>query len=845
MKSYKDVTNRYMAHNKKRSILTIIGVILSVALITAVGLFIKSMQDSMVQQTISDKGAQHLMISKIDDSGYDKIKNNAKVEEIGIVEDSQSAALKDGKSISIKKFNKQAADLLPSIYKTSKGRMPKSDSEIVLESWVLNYFGNSPKIGDTIILKLSDGGEKSFKLTGILPSISVSQSSGSAVGMVYSDKFDIKNCTLYVKINKKAGIRNTVNEISKQFKKVEVNKDLLNYSGEGSNNLNKSIYTLLAIVIGIVVIATVAVIYNSFQISVMERIKQFGLLRAVGATPKQVRKTVLREASIISAVGVPLGLLSGIFAMYIISKVFNMMSGSAFLNMKVDVPYYLILISAAVGVVSIYVSALIPAVFASKISPLMAISSRAAITKEKIKKNRGRIAKKFLSISGLMAFKNIKRSRKKFRVTVFSIAISIILFIVFSSFINMSQNFTGSSSESEKMHFEVDGTIGNNNKSSLNENIADEIRQNKNVKDMYVSYGTYKSVMLMPNSCQDSHIKSEYKDVYSSGTLDGKSMTQMNMYMDIYDSSKLASIKSYVKSGSIDGNMADENGVILVKNNMVLSKKKMYHGPLTDLKVGDTIYVYKNVSCINMSSSSTSGSNKNNSKNSFESSGMVKLKIAAVVDDAPYSMDIENLGVPQFIVPRTVMENITGKSDFPMKFAEIKLKDKNKANDFSNWIQPIGDKNNLKVMDEITERESLKANNSEMSILMYGFIIVISLIGAVNIINTITTNIILRRKEIASLNAIGMTYKNIRNMIVSEGVLYGVYGAFYGCVLGVILSYFISSSYKMIMDFKFQIPWKYMALASAVAIAIGIIAVIKPLMNIKKDNVVEVMREED
>lgn len=169
---------------------------------------------------------------------------------------------------------------------------------------------NSTKIGDTVKLRTADGEIKNFKITGIIPNQIQTQYSGIALGMTYSNKFDMKRSTIYMTIYKSAGIRNTVDELSKKFKENCIsNKHLLDYLGEGSSDLNKSLYSTAAIVIVIIIMATTAVIYNSFQISVMERIKQFGLLRAVGATPSQIRKIVLREASIISIVGIPLGLL--------------------------------------------------------------------------------------------------------------------------------------------------------------------------------------------------------------------------------------------------------------------------------------------------------------------------------------------------------------------------------------------------------------------------------------------------------------------------------------------------------------------------------------------------------
>lgn len=855
MKSYKEITNRYLKYNKKRTMLTILGIILSVALITSVGLFMKSMQNSFVESTIKLEGGFHVKILNINDKDYNELKNNTKIDKVGIQQNTLECDVKNGKRIEIDKFNKDALELLPDNYKTIKGRLPQKDGEIALENWIFNYMDTVPKIGDTVKLKTAQGQIKSFKITGIIPNQSTNQYSGKALGMTYLDehsgKFNVKNSTIYLTIHKSAGISSAVNELKKRFGENCIpNKDLLNYTGEGSNNLNKQLYSVAGIVIGIIVVATIAVIYNSFQISVIERMKQFGLLRAVGATPAQIRKIVLREASIISSIGIPIGILFGILAMFIISKVFSLMSSSAFGGLKIIIPYYIIIASAIIGLISIYISAFIPSRAASKVSPLVAISSRTSISKEKINKKRGHIFKHFLNIESLMAFKNIKRNRKKFRVTVFSMVISIALFIFFSSFVSMTENFTGSQSENGKMDFEVVGIVDKNGVSSLKDDLINKVRQNNLVDSEYISYGTYSSNVLISNNQRNDYVIKNKPKMYNTVNFENQKMNSMNTLFDIYDKNKIESIKNYVKNGKIDiDNMKEENGVVIVKNNLIMANKKFYNGAITNLKVGDSFYINKNMIYKGLIGEDYTEKDTGNNKDdkNFKKSDMVKVKVSAIVDDAPYRFYADNTQQLHIIIMKDVMKNITGKdiNKLPIKMSEIRLKDKKDENQFNSFIQPICDKNGVKSMDIVKEAENGNASMLQLKVLMYGFIVVISLIGAVNIINTITTNLILRRKEIASLSALGMTYKNIRQMVLKEGVLYGLYGAFYGGIVGSLLSYFLSSPMRKMMDFKWSIPWNLILISASAAILIGLISVIKPLARIKKENIIDVIRQED
>ncbi|WP_454054619.1 ABC transporter permease [Clostridium sp. Marseille-Q7071] len=845
MKSYKDITNKYLKHNKKRTVLTICGIILSVALITSIGLFIKSMQNTFIQDSIDGNGSFHIAITNLNNKDYDKIKNNPKIEKVGLREQWDKVPLKSSKSIELVKLDKNALELLP--YKAVEGEIPKADGEIALESWVLNYIDNTPKLGDTIKLQLENGKLEEFKITGLIKNNSYSQLSGASTGVVYCDKFDMEKSRIFATISKKADISDTVEELKSTFKNISTNEDLLRLLGKGQNkSINNSLNHIAGLIITIVIIATIAVVYNSFQISVVERIKQFGLLRAVGATPKQIKKIVLREATLISLIGVPLGILCGIFAMWAIAQIFKIMSSSAFGSLDVVISYKILGISAVVGLISIYVSALIPARFAGKISPLIAISSRASITKEKIKKNRGKLVKKLLNINGLMAFKNIKRNKKRFRITVFSMIISVTLFIFFTSFINMTVNFTPHKSEDEKNNFEIISLLDDNwllidGKSTITEDIINKIKNNNEVKELYVDYENYVSRAVISNDKKEKVITEAAPHTYNKTNFNGEEMTSLDILFDVYDDIKLKNTESYITSGRIDKEkMIKENGVILVKNQMFRGKDKYYELPLTNLKVGDSFYIYKNASIIN-----TKNLKENNEINNFNKDNMIKVKVSAIVDYAPYPI-YGNPNHLKIITSKDVMKNISNidVGKIPYKSAGIILKDEKKEKEFEKWIQPLGDMNGIKVMNTSKEAEETRANNLQINILLYGFVAVVSLIGVVNIINTITTNLILRRKEIASLSALGMTYKNIRSMILTEGILYGVYGSFLGAILGTILSYFMSSSMIGIMGFKWGIPWKTISIAAGASIFIGVIAVIKPLNRIKKENIVEVIRGE-
>ena len=130
----------------------------------------------------------------------------------------------------------------------------------------------------------------------------------------------------------------------------------------------------------------------------MERIKQFGLLRAVGTTPKQIRKIVLREATILAIIAIPLGLICSIIAINGISLAFKLIGAESVIPMKISISAMVLGLSSVIGLIAIYLSALVPAYFAGRISPLSAISGRNSITKEKIKRRKNRVIQRIFGL---------------------------------------------------------------------------------------------------------------------------------------------------------------------------------------------------------------------------------------------------------------------------------------------------------------------------------------------------------------------------------------------------------------------------------------------------------------
>lgn len=827
--NYKQITNKYLKSNKKRTILTIVGVILSVALISSIGLFFNGIQLSSINYAQESYGAFHVAFSKIDENLVTKITNNPKVSRSGLYQIGSPIKLTDKLSTNEIIATDKALELLPLSLKS--GRLPENNNEVAVERWILRYIDKDAKLNSKININ-----NKKYILCGVLEDNSFTQMDSTGLVITKDNNLNIKDATMLVEINSKTNIKTALKELESLVKKdqIQENINLLTLEGAGDSSTNNSLNITLGIIIFVVVIVTIAVIYNAFQISVVERIKQFGLLRAIGATPKQIRKIVFKEATIIASIGIPIGLIFGVIAIYGISITFKLIGGSAENFIVPNVSPMILLLSFAVGLLSIYVSALMPALFAGRVSPLIAISSRNSIKKDKIKRRKNVIIKKLFGFEGELAFKNTKRNRKRNSITVFSIVISITLFITFKYFTDIALIMNGSNNESNKINYSI--LLSNRaqqEKESIDNKLINNIKELNSVDKIYKVYNTNSFEAAIDKSKEVKDIK-EIGTVYKDITYEGKEKTEINGSMMVYDNGDIEASKKYLQSGSLDiEKINNENGVIIINKNQVYNGKtnKSYIGAVTDLKAGDEILLQ---SIDNMTAE----------KEQFGSKEVKKVKVIATLKEDPFNFRGNASGL-KIITTEEVAKKLAVPNSIALTGINIIIKDINNETAATSEIENVIKTNpSLNLINYIDQNNKTKSSMLMIQILLYGFVVVVSLIGSVNIINTLTTNIILRRREFATLKSIGLTQKGLRKMIVIEGLLYGFMGSVYGCLAGLGLSYLLFKSMHGIREFSYMPPWKAMIIAVIFALCIGYLSVLSPLRRINKDNLIDTIREE-
>ncbi len=463
------LTLRHLKLNKRRTLVTIIGVIIAVAMITAVTTLGVSFLDLFIRDEITEYGEWHVVYYNVNTGQISAIKEDKNTEAVILSRNIGNAVLEEKSQekklyLSIQAYNQTGFEKLP--ITLISGRFPKEESEIVVSEEIIKKGKVNLQIGDEVTLDIGeavyqDAGNNNkdlnetfirretvtYTVVGIIKPL-IRQSLYSTISFLDESKLDsMDRVNAYVVLNK---IKNSLYTHAQEFAEqnnidsVYFNDNLLRYYGVSkSDNFKQTFIGLLVIVMGIVIIGAVALIYNSFAISVGERSRYLGMLSSVGATKRQKRNSIFFESAVIGLVSIPLGILSGLGGLGLTFLFINqnMLLTNTNEKLLVKVTPESLLLACAVSILTIFISTYLPARRASKVSAIDAIRQTAdiKITGKTVKTSK--LVRMLFGIEGEIGLKNLKRNRGRYKATVFSIVISIVLFLSISFFI---ENFVKS-----------------------------------------------------------------------------------------------------------------------------------------------------------------------------------------------------------------------------------------------------------------------------------------------------------------------------------------------------------------------------------------------------------------
>ena len=851
------LTQKHLTMNKKRTIVTIVGIILSTALMVGIGLLLSTFRESMIQEVIMERGDYNARINDISKSNLAIINNNSNVKSYITRNYLGYDRIPTDETISYFKLF-SVDDAYMSHLTLIEGRLPKNSQEIVIPKYLYEQYSETLKIGNTLTLSIGDryyegkqvpdnapyyegeyiNNPKEYKLT-IVGVIERDYYEDSEIGcFIYttgltSDKMDV--FITYKKVNKTYENTESIAKSlgifqgDEYYDRVEYNTSLLALHGTSNySNFINSMAGMLIIMLSLVSIACVIVIYNSFAISVMERKKQFGLFSSIGATKRQIKSTVLYEAMIVSLIGIPLGILSAYLGIYVVVLIMNnLLKGMFSVGFHLSTYPLFIIIPIIFMIITIFVSASIPAKRASKISPIEAIRLNDDIKIKSKKVKSPKIIRKLFGIEGDIAYKNMRRNKKKYRITVVSLFISIVLFISFSGYMT----YFLASADSYLAIPEVDVIVRYDPKNSDPE-VIKSIKNNSSVED----YMEYLGVSATTNT-----------DMFDAYTKNFQNFLVDNDYYQKHDEPYYKAINFIVLS----------NESYRKYLNMIGGKEEL---PILYNNFNSIVYNTGSRKSYNMNR--YNNTNKtitifSEPTNSLED-GSVQYKELFKIDKYYLSNnEFVGLGIYDDIITEVIIISSDMAEEYQLiaeeptvqyGYTNIHIKAPNYKN-LDKMIEEYDKESRLSFINYVNVKEEMKMENNMLlaiKILVYGFITLVTLIGVTSVFNTINTSIALRRKEFAVLRSIGLTPSGFNKMLRFESLFFGLKSLFYAIPvsLGVIFLMYLSMRGTVELG-TILIPWKSIFLAVILDFLVIAISMSYATKKVKKDNILDAIREEN
>ncbi len=489
------------------------------------------------------------------------------------------------------------------------------------------------------------------------------------------------------------------------------------------------------------------------------------------------------------------------------------------MNLKVVYNPVVIIFSIIVVLITIFISVIIPARVASKVSPLDAIKNSSDYKVGKVKDSK--LVRLIFKTEGVLAYKNLRRNKKKFRITLFSLVISVVIFIAFSGFMTLFLKAEDIRVGQMNYDMYLYGNRGDSIKKS--KELVNEINKIDGVKNISFS-NTHNLLMDLEENRVNKSAKEKVQSYFIGEKENNKTVYRLNNGLNLPGYRAIENIK--LTEGSFDKESAiKENGVILINKSYYEEKGKKGVLDMTNYKVGDTIEVY------------SMGYDEKNEKEYKEKT--YKFKIMGISED----ILMGDTTYPYMGISIVTYDEVAKNNGFDESsnfiYIESDLKESTKKS-----IKNLAEKYKFSVIDEVEEYQAMQDSMKVMQIFVYGFVTVISLVSVTNIINTISTNINLRKKELAIIKSIGVTPSGFNKMIYLESFLYGALALLWGIPIGILLTILMNTILGDVISFGLVLPYSAILICIVAIFIITFIASYIPMRKINKENIIDNIRQD-
>ncbi len=832
MKILYQFTKRNLIQNKNRTMVTIIGVILTCVLMFGLGIGASTLREAMKYNIKVETGAYHVKYDDLSFKDYKKIKQNHNVDVIEYEKTVKSVVFEKGK------YEKRTVDIIDrngytlGFFELLDGRYPNSEAELLVSNRFAQMTGK--RVGEEIVLD-----NQNYKIVGIINGEDYYRYYGDEEKVYMNSGLELEDTVnFYVTLKNLGDSLDNIFELSNELglasdvvggklvhEHENINEPLLELNGIVRSYGKLAILLLcLMLLLTVLGVASIIVIYNSFAISVTERKKTLGTLSSIGATRWQLFLSVMMEATIIAVIAIPIGFLLSLGMMQLLLLFINyVMRDVNFYQYTLSL-YPLFLIMPLIFIlITIYLSAFFPAMRVFEMTPIEAIQLTTDIKYNKRSLKGGFFIGKIFGFESKIAYKNSKRNKKKYRITILSLFISIVLFITFSSFFN---TYIGSVSYNKEMegNFNVEMSVHGDEKQ------ADRFYHDV-TKGCQIKTRQYHQFVI---GFYESDVEPQFVSDYN--ITEGKfGLSVLITVLRNEDYKAYLKKLGYKKEKPVIINYAewDIYGEDFEDNEVLEHRSSKIFENLKDMNFEIDIYARQFL---------------DKEKDLLPFTNIIDFYETDILPDG-YGLYRSN---PQIFISTDMYQAYLKEANYSLKeysptyLIQVETKDYYKLE--KNMKNVISEYPDLYIgyHNESYEMYLKKQNLFLYQFLLYFIIGFILMIAVTSVFNTIYTNIQLRKNEFAMLRSVGMTPKGFHKMIFFESLLFGAKSLFYGISFSLFIIWLFYKIQNIVPNNespKMPFPTNYIIIIMIVITIIVFTSMFYATRKLKKDNIIDVLKE--
>lgn len=791
----------YIKKYKNRSISIGIGIVLGIALIVGVGSLSFSAKEQNIKQTEYELGSHFVRYNDLNDNQVDDIENmkndgtgdNPKdnIGKLGLITYYDSSTPESDDLTNIASVNRELLELQNT--ELVKGNFPKKANEVVIEKWVLDNLGVKPEIGQKITIDLYGRKKKeTFVVSGILSDRVSAKSSGIMEIFLNRDfKKSNEKTDAYVRFKDDKNIVENIylvaDDLGLDDEGISVNRMLLDAMGQ----LEEIDYNLIYSAIAAAIVLAI-VVYGVFNISIIQRISEYGLIRAIGGKLSDIVKLLLTELLLIWLVSLPIGVAVG----YLVAVLLKKVSGNVFTEMAVElstisVPIEIIGFASVVSLLIIVFIVVLLAWKIKRISPIDEIRGNIKTSVDK-KRNQKMIRKrknnslsysKIIPIEIKMAMKNVLRNKSGFAITLISMCLGSVMFLASSFYSDLMEDQQKKLDEVSKVNtdFKISMIPTKPMYAGYSAKDIDNIRSINGVEDVGEIRNLYARMFLKENQILDKeYFKEENEWTYNKDVLagllvdcgNGDKILKSGVYG--YNDTLLKKLDKHLAKGNVNLKEMNNEEVAIA---MVPKNNGKY---TVGVDIGDKLKVTFREDGISSEEyfKMTDTGGKYITKE-FKIVGIVN----ELVDYSDYYVSDNSVNL---VLSNKQFEKFSGYKN--AQIVNIEMKDDANREKVAKQILAIANRTSGNVFADLTEeRKTLAAMEENKQMFINAIIGILFLISIINIVNNIKYSMVSRRAEFGIIRAVGADNKMFRKIVLSEGLMYGLYSGVISVIVALIV----------------------------------------------------------